>query len=75
MWQIGVATQVIRLRQNLLGNRTAAAFGELLGSNHSLRELDLSWNLIKVRSAVHAVLLMLCSKLARSHSLWELNLS
>jgi hypothetical protein len=33
---------------NNLGNKTAAAFGDLLESSHTLKQLDLSWNQIKV---------------------------
>lgn len=38
------------LSNNALGNKSAAAFGELLESSHTLKELDLSWNQIKVGS-------------------------
>ncbi len=41
------------------GNKTADAFGELLEANHILRELDLSWNQIKVRYLQQPVLLLL----------------
>lgn len=37
------------LHARSLGNKTAAAFGDLLESSHTLKELDLSWNQIKVR--------------------------
>ncbi len=36
------------LANNSLGSKTAAALGELLAVNRSLREVDLSWNQIKV---------------------------
>lgn len=36
------------LSNNNLGNKSAAAFGELLESSHTLKELDLGWNQIKV---------------------------
>jgi Ran GTPase-activating protein (RanGAP) involved in mRNA processing and transport len=41
--------RVLLLMHNNLGNKTAAAFGDLLESSHTLKELDLSWNQIKVR--------------------------
>jgi Ran GTPase-activating protein (RanGAP) involved in mRNA processing and transport len=40
--------RVLSLSFNNLGNKTAAAFGDLLESSHTLKELDLSWNQIKV---------------------------
>jgi Ran GTPase-activating protein (RanGAP) involved in mRNA processing and transport len=43
------------LSHNNLGNKTAAAFGDLLESSHTLKELDLSWNQIKVGSGVYRV--------------------
>ena len=45
--------QVLRslaLSNNSLGNKAAEAFGELLPGNRTLTHLDLSWNMIKVRS-------------------------
>lgn len=39
---------VLSLSNNSLGNASAAALGELLRINRVLRELDLSWNQIKV---------------------------
>ncbi len=44
------------MSNNLLGNNSAAAFAQLLENNHTLRELDLSWNKIGVGS------LFLCKK-------------
>lgn len=35
------------LSANNVGNKSAAAIGDLFESNHSLRELNLSWNTIK----------------------------
>jgi Ran GTPase-activating protein (RanGAP) involved in mRNA processing and transport len=40
--------RVLLLSHNGLGNKSAAAFGDLLESSHTLKELDLSWNQIKV---------------------------
>lgn len=40
--------RVLQLSHNNLGNKTAAAFGDLLESSHTLKELDLGWNQIKV---------------------------
>jgi Ran GTPase-activating protein (RanGAP) involved in mRNA processing and transport len=50
----GLAAGNLRLRclglsNNALGNKAAAAFGELLEGSHTLKELDLGWNQIKVR--------------------------
>ena len=48
------------LLDNSLGNKTAAAFGDLLESSHTLKELDLSWNQIKVCSYVLCVCVCVC---------------
>jgi len=40
--------RVLQLSHNNLGNKTAAVFGDLLESSHTLKELDLGWNQIKV---------------------------
>ncbi len=40
--------QVLSLSNNAVGNKTAAAFGDLLEENTTLTDLDLSWNQIKV---------------------------
>lgn len=40
--------RVLLLQHNSLGNKTAAALGDLLEANHTLKELDLGWNQIKV---------------------------
>mmetsp|Transcript_24720 Transcript_24720/g.67399 ORF Transcript_24720/g.67399 Transcript_24720/m.67399 type:complete len:110 (-) Transcript_24720:5773-6102(-) len=39
--------KVLSLSNNSLGNKTAAAFGDLLKENTTLTHLDLSWNQIK----------------------------
>ncbi|KAF5838018.1 hypothetical protein DUNSADRAFT_3505 [Dunaliella salina] len=39
--------KVLSMSNNALGNKTAAAFGELLKENTTLTDLDLSWNQIK----------------------------
>lgn len=41
----------LSLSNNALGNKSAIAFGELLESSHTLKELDLGWNQIKVQLA------------------------
>lgn len=40
--------ELLSLSKNLLGDATAAALGETLKKNRSLRRLTLSWNRIKV---------------------------
>jgi hypothetical protein len=43
--------RVLHLKNNSLGDKTAAAFGALLPSNRTLTELDLSWNMIRSEGA------------------------
>ena len=38
------------LANNAIGNKTASAIGDMLLTNRVLRDLDLSWNAIKVGS-------------------------
>jgi hypothetical protein len=40
--------RVLGMANNFLGNNSAGLFGEVMESNHTLLELDLSWNQIKV---------------------------
>jgi len=40
---------VLSLSNNFLGNKSACLFGDLLEANHTLLELDLSWNQVEVR--------------------------
>jgi hypothetical protein len=42
---------VLSLSNNFLGNKSACLFGDLLEANHTLLELDLSWNQVKVGPA------------------------
>lgn len=39
----------LKISGNSMGNKSANAFGELFEFNHTLKDLDLSWNSIKVR--------------------------
>ena len=41
--------RVLGMANNFLGNSSAGLFGEVMEANHTLLELDLSWNQIKVR--------------------------
>lgn len=38
----------LKISGNSMGNKSANAFGELFEFNHTLKDLDLSWNSIKV---------------------------
>lgn len=40
--------RILHLSNNKLGNKSAVVFGDLLEGSHTLKELDLSWNQIKV---------------------------
>lgn len=47
--------RVLLLSHSNLGNKMASAFGDLLESSHTLKELDLSWNQIKASGLLRAL--------------------
>ncbi|GMH33627.1 hypothetical protein BSKO_01461 [Bryopsis sp. KO-2023] len=61
---------ILSLSGTLMANKSAIAFGELFEFNHTLTELDLSWNSIKSEGAKH-----LARGLMSNATLHKLNLS
>ncbi|GAX76994.1 hypothetical protein CEUSTIGMA_g4441.t1 [Chlamydomonas eustigma] len=70
---IANSNQVLKrlvLSNNMLGNKAAEAFGEMLPGNRFLTELDLSWNMIKAEGVGQ-----LCLGLEENIALKKLNIS